>query len=1327
MMILDLQNGPDFVRLLTDKLTLFSFVTGKLLFDNENYNISVDQPLKLGIPVGYHRIIFSRKNTTKEITILRLSFHPSKLRIQTIMPKWCSDLSQIVKVARDSHFNAIHFTPPQLRGGSNSPYSIKDHLDWHEYKERDFVGLTKDLRYFVDVVWNHCSNDALWIRKHPECGYNLKNTPHLILAFIVDECILQLSEEIDGPCDNVEHIVYLLRVKLENSDLFKYLVVHDTSSEVDNKAVPEMNREDLKRFVLDRGLIRNYKKNGTKLTKSVVDYLSKMSWDLEHFIKDVNDAILLNMKGDIDEICQNITNTLKYERLDENGPLKGNISIKSPISDTYFSRFGNSEETIMINNGWVWGANPQENFVKDGYYKRKVVIWGDCVKLNYGDKYEDCPYLYDYMRTYTNSMAKIFDGFRIDNCHSTPLHVAKYLLTEARKINPGLYIFAELFTGNEDMDKHYVRELGLHSLIREAMQCWDANELGRLVWKYSGDPLGSLHPAGITHQQYDLTQNLPNDCTIFSDPHAIFFDMTHDNETVSQKKQVAASVEQAALVAFSCAAIGSSRTYDEILLKHANIVNEKRIYLPKPFEDLQSIGMFKLRRILNQLHETLVDYPEIYVHQEHDIIQVSRLNPKTLKGFLLVCRTAYKNTPSLSPCLDIPIEKGRVLPRYYSYLSELNPNYDKKYLYDIDTNLTLQSWESDIESSLEEYLKNIQLEYPAFHISHEPYQFSKIHLHNNFAPGSIIIFETVANECLSPTVRQLGFLNYPISELIISISEQRDVLHGISLSECLKDISTQDLNILLYRTHEEEREYNVEPYLIPNYGYFKYCGLQGIVSALEEIVKYNNLGHPIYQNLMQGSWLMDYVIYRIQQYPHQLHSLIEWLRTRFSCINLLPRYVIPRYFTAIIFSVYEKAIELFVAKCPKWVANSNIIIQKLTLTSIQMIGPTKSTGLTKTLNGMAAGLPHFAVQYMRCWGRDVFISLNGLYTILGQQQIAKEHIIAFGSTLKHGLIPNLLDKQIMPRYNCRDAVWFWLYSIQKYCETYDESILKEEILRRFETDEFIPIENGFKLKYSLIDLIIEALTKHLNGIEFKEYNAGKELDQCMQNSGFHIKIATDLNGQLRSYIAYQKNYEGNPTSNAQETGFIYGGNKWNCGTWMDKMGSFDKNYGKPATPRDGAAIEIQALLYRSLVWLGSLFKKGVIKQSGVYFGEKLVEFENWSQIIMSNFESMFYVPLDTANPLVKQRGYYKDTVGSSSPQSDYDVRPNVFIAMVVAPELFNMKHYAIALETGKCLIGPLGMKTLSNQDPKYRGFYDNNNTSDVSTGKGWNYHQGNAN
>jgi glycogen debranching enzyme len=73
------------------------------------------------------------------------------------------------------------------------------------------------------------------------------------------------------------------------------------------------------------------------------------------------------------------------------------------------------------------------------------------------------------MTAYVQSMARLFEGFRLDNCHSTPIMVGEYLMDKAREVRGDLWICAELFTGSKEVDEVFVKKLGINSLIREAL------------------------------------------------------------------------------------------------------------------------------------------------------------------------------------------------------------------------------------------------------------------------------------------------------------------------------------------------------------------------------------------------------------------------------------------------------------------------------------------------------------------------------------------------------------------------------------------------------------------------------------------------------------------------------------------------------------------------------------------------------------------------------------------------------------------------------------------------------------------------------------------
>lgn len=142
------------------------------------------------------------------------------LAIQSAVGKWIGPLTRwpgFLEVFARKGYNMIHFTPLNHRGDSNSPYSIYDQLafapdlfepgttieDQHIQMSEMTAKMEKDygLLSLTDVVWNHTAENSDWLQDHPEAGYNLHNSPHLIAAYQLDTALLEFSS-------NLRHLGY---------------------------------------------------------------------------------------------------------------------------------------------------------------------------------------------------------------------------------------------------------------------------------------------------------------------------------------------------------------------------------------------------------------------------------------------------------------------------------------------------------------------------------------------------------------------------------------------------------------------------------------------------------------------------------------------------------------------------------------------------------------------------------------------------------------------------------------------------------------------------------------------------------------------------------------------------------------------------------------------------------------------------------------------------------------------------------------------------------------------------------------------------------------
>lgn len=1301
--------------------------------------------------------------------------------LSKFMGKYPHDWEKHLAGISERGYNMVHFTPLQVRGESNSPYSLYDQLSWDPASfpdgEKDVQRLVESLERkhsllsLTDIVLNHTANNTDWLQEHPDAGYNLTTAPWLEPAYLLDTKVLDLGYKLDklGLPTEIKEEADLVKIMgavkevLSEIRLWEYYVVDvDRDADAGVKAWSE-GRVDEASLKLPTGTVEEQaaflragldgmnhlgERFRRKLKPEagaayITAVLGKFESADEAKKADARakltaglDVINVSFYQEYDSesavILDQLFNRIKYCRLDEHGPKMGPIGAKSPLIESYFTRLPENEKTAkhkkedlaLANNGWVWGGNALvDNAGPDSrvYLRREVIVWGDCVKLRYGKSPEDSPFLWDHMTKYARTLAKYFAGFRIDNCHSTPIHVAEHILDEARRIRPDLYVVAELFSGSEEMDYVFVKRLGLSSLIREAMQAWSTGELSRLVHRHGGRPIGSFEvdeisrndnrsptsPTGQNGSSQNGDAGLTREIIRRIKPvpvQALFMDCTHDNETPAQKRDARDTLPNAALVNMCASATGSVMGYDEIYPKLVDLVSETRLYQSESSNGKEikvgggKNGIGGVKKLLNQIHTLMGqdDYDETFIHHEDQYVTVHRVHPESRKGYFLIAHTAFPGYGNGNGAFNPVHLAGTKVRHLGSWMLEVDSSEEAK-----KEVLEDKKWLRGLPSRVVD-LPGVRIDVKG--------DDTTITVRDKFPPGSIALFETWI----------------PAAEHSAGL----DTFVTSGAKEAFGELDLIDLNFLLYRCEAEERDASGGKdgvYDIPGHGKLVYAGLQGWWSILKDVIRDNNLAHPLCQNLRDGQWALDYTIGRLERASQaELYSRLgkptAWLKERFDAIRKIPSFLLPRYFALLIRTAYMAAWERGISLMNDNVQKGQWFLQSLAMVSVQELGVVNSGSLyPKTLvPSLAAGLPHFAVEWARCWGRDVFISLRGLLLGTGRFDEAKEHILAFGSVLKHGMIPNLLASGNTPRYNSRDSIWFFLQNIQDFTKLAPNGLdlLKAKTKRRFlpYDDTWFDVEDprAYSQESTIEDIIQEALQRHAEGMSFREANAGPQIDSQMSDAGFNIDIKVDW-----------------------ANGFIFGGNQSNCGTWMDKMGESERagSKGVPGTPRDGAAVEITGLLYSTLRWVQDLSAQGKFKYSSVTKADKsTIGFKEWADLIKANFERCYYVPLSKdedskydVNPnVINRRGIYKDLYKSGKEYEDYQLRPNYPISMTAAPDLFDPEHalHALVLTDG-ALRGPTGMATLDPADLNYRPYYINSEDStDFATSKGRNYHQG---
>ncbi len=166
----------------------------------------------------------------------------------------------------------------------------------------------------------------------------------------------------------------------------------------------------------------------------------------------------------------------------------------------------------------------------------------------------------------------------------------------------------------------------------------------------------------------------------------------------------------------------------------------------------------------------------------------------------------------------------------------------------------------------------------------------------------------------------------------------------------------------------------------------------------------------------------------------------------------------------------------------------------------------------------------------------------------------------------------------------------------------------------------------------------------------------------------------------------------------RENGLIYSGAPGKALTWMDAV-----VHGVPVTPRDGYAVEINALWYNAVCFSVDCARAARDRSF-------VKEWENLPELITRSFNEVFWD---------EELGYLADYVNDNE-KRNMQVRPNMVLATSLPYTMLTRDQMKRILDiVNRMLVTPRGLRTLSPSEEGYKGIYCGDQETRDSA-----YHQG---